>query len=147
MEEKIGNLKPNMENVNVTVRVLETTEKKQIQTKNGLRTISEAIVGDETGRVKLTLWGNHAGTIKEGQIIKIENAWTTAFKGQVQLNAGSKSKIAEADVKDFPDSSNIPENTPTAPQQMRGGRGFRGGGKRYGGYGRRGRRQENEEEE
>ncbi len=58
MGEKVGNLKPNMESVDVTVRVLEASEARQIQTKNGVRTISEAIVGDETGRVKLTLWGN-----------------------------------------------------------------------------------------
>ncbi|BDB98909.1 MAG: OB-fold nucleic acid binding domain-containing protein [Saccharolobus sp.] len=145
MEEKIGNLKPNMENVSVTVRVLEASDSRQIQTKNGLRTISEAIVGDETGRVKLTLWGKHAGSIKEGQVIKIENAWTTAFKGQVQLNAGSKTKISEVSEDGFPDSSQIPETTPTAPQQMRGGgRGYKGGRR----YGRRGgRRQESEEGE
>lgn len=81
MEEKVGNLKPNMESVDLTVRVLEATDARQIQTKNGTRTISEAIVGDDTGRVKLTLWGKHAGSIKEGQVVKIENAWTTAFKG------------------------------------------------------------------
>ncbi|TRN02065.1 single-stranded DNA-binding protein [Sulfolobus sp. E1] len=143
MEEKVGNLKPNMESVDLTVRVLEATDARQIQTKNGTRTISEAIVGDDTGRVKLTLWGKHAGSIKEGQVVKIENAWTTAFKGKVQLNAGSKTKISEVSEDGFPESSQIPENTPSAPQQIRGGRGFRGGRR----YGRRGGRREEEGEE
>ncbi|MFP3259564.1 MAG: OB-fold nucleic acid binding domain-containing protein [Sulfolobus sp.] len=132
-EEKIGNLKPGMESVNVTVRVIEASEPKVIQTKNGTRTISEAIVGDETGRVKLTLWGNLAGTVKPGSVIKIDNAWTTAYKGKVQLNAGSKSQITEAEDATIPDASQIPENTPSAGEYKRPfnkGRGRRFGGRK-----------------
>ncbi|MCQ4345585.1 MAG: OB-fold nucleic acid binding domain-containing protein, partial [Sulfolobaceae archaeon] len=106
-EEKVGNLKPNQENVNVTVRVLETSEPRTIQTKNGPRTISEAVVGDETGRVKLTLWGNLAGKVKDGMVVKIENAWTSVYKGKVQLNAGNRSKINEANDGEVPPADQI----------------------------------------
>jgi len=124
VEEKINNLKAGMESVDVTVRVLEASEAKVIQTKNGARTISEAIVGDDTGRVKLTLWGNLAGSIKQGSVIKIGNAWTTAYKGKVQLNAGSKSKISEVSDDSIPSEDQIPEETPSAGEYRRP---FRGG--------------------
>lgn len=54
---KIINLKPGMENVNVEVRVLENLGVRTINTKAGVRTLGEYIVGDESGRVKLVLWG------------------------------------------------------------------------------------------
>ncbi|BAB65497.1 MULTISPECIES: OB-fold nucleic acid binding domain-containing protein [Sulfolobaceae] len=142
-EEKINNLKPGMENVNVTVRVLEATEAKVIQTKNGARTISEAIVGDDTGRVKLTLWGKLAGSIKEGMVVKIDNAWTTAYKGKVQLNAGSKSQISEVNDESFPQADQIPDTTPSAGEYRRP---FRGG-RRQGRGGRRPRFEEESGEE
>ena len=124
VEEKINNLKAGMESVDVTVRVLEASEAKVIQTKNGTRTISEAVVGDDTGRVKLTLWGKLAGTVKQGSVIKINNAWTTAYKGKVQLNAGSKSTISEISDDSIPSEDQIPENTPSAGEYKRP---FRGG--------------------
>lgn len=155
MEEKIGNLKGGMENIEVTARVLEVGEQKVVQTKNGPRTIREVMVGDDTGRVKLTLWGSQGDSVKEGQVIKVENAWTTVFKGQVQLNAGSRSKVSEASEASVPEADQVPENTPTddSPPQRRGfrGRGRRGyGGGGYGNFGggyRRRPREEGEEEE
>ncbi len=157
MVEKIGNLKPGMENISVVVRVLQVSEPKDIQTKNGPRTISEVMVGDETGRAKLTVWGKQDETLKEGSIVKIDNVWTTAFRGQVQLNAGSKSTFSESD-EQIPDVSDIPETVPEAPQDYspprrnfnRGGRRFGSGGYRQGGFnnygGRRGRGEEEEDE-
>ncbi|BBG25411.1 Single-stranded DNA binding protein Ssb [Sulfuracidifex tepidarius] len=157
MVEKIGNLKPGMENISVVVRVLQVSEPKDIQTKNGPRTISEIMVGDETGRAKLTVWGKQDEALKEGSIVKIDNVWTTAFRGQVQLNAGSKSTFSESD-EQIPEASEIPETVPEAPQDYspprrnfnRGGRRFGGGGYRQGGFnnygGRRGRGEEEEEE-
>ena len=141
-QEKVGNLKPNQENVSVTVRVLEAGEPKTIRTKNGIRTISEAVVGDDSGRVKLTLWGNLAGKVKEGMVVRIDNAWTTAFRGKVQLNAGSKSTITQVGDDMAPPADSIPTNEPEAPEYQP--RRFGGRGRQFGG---RRRYQEESEEE
>jgi len=137
-EEKISELKPNMESVSVKVRVLESGEQKVINTRSGQRTISEAIVGDESGRVKLTLWGQLAGQLKQGQVVKIVNAWTTVYKGEVQLNAGSKSKIENLkEDKEIPEAEAIPQETPKAPEgyvPRRRQMGGRGGSYRKGGF-------------
>ncbi|MUN29264.1 single-stranded DNA-binding protein [Sulfuracidifex metallicus] len=153
MVEKIGNLKPGMESISIVVRVLQVSEPKDIQTKNGPRTISEVMVGDETGRAKLTIWGKQEEPLKEGSVVKIDNVWTTAFRGQVQLNAGSKSTFSESD-EEIPEESEIPETIPEAPQDYapprrnfnRGG-GRRFGGYRQGGYNNYGGRRRNEGEE
>lgn len=109
---QVKDLKPGMENVSIKVRVLEVNQPRVIQTRAGTRTLSEAIVGDETGRVKLTLWGRAVGKLSEGRVFTIEGAWVTVFKGKVQLNAGSRTEIKEISDESFPSSNDIPENEP-----------------------------------
>ena len=129
---KISELKPGMNNVSVRVRVLEAEAPKTINTRKGPRTISEAVVGDETGRVRLTLWGNAAGSIEPGSAVEIKGAWTTAYRGQVVLNVGGRGEINTLDDSEAPTEEQVPEETPRAPPDWRppqrtasGFRGFR----------------------
>lgn len=134
---KIMDLKPEMNNLQVVVRVIEADEPKVINTRIGQRTISEAIVGDETGRVKLTLWGKAAGSLREGQAVEIKGAWTTTFRGDVQLNIGGRGNITEVSGDDVPEPENIPEETPKAPESYRPSRKGTYSKRSYGSYGRR----------
>ncbi|MEM1628183.1 MAG: OB-fold nucleic acid binding domain-containing protein [Desulfurococcaceae archaeon] len=106
----IMDLKPGMENVAVKVRVISVDKPKVIQTKKGPRTISNAMIGDETGRVEATLWGEKAGSIDKGQVIEIKGAWVTEFKGKVQLNVGKSSTISQLPQDAV--SENIPDQMP-----------------------------------
>lgn len=115
--KKVKDLKPGMSNVDIKVRVLEASPPKTIQTKKGERTISEAVVGDETGRVKLTLWGRAAGTIKEGDAIEIKGGWTTAYRGEVQLNIGGRDTIQSISDEEVPKEEEVPEERPKAPER------------------------------
>ena len=116
LEKKVIDLKPGMENLNLKLRVLEAKEARTIQTRKGVRTISEAIVGDESGRIKLTLWGRHAGLIKEGDAIEVKGAFTTQYRGEVQLNLGSKGSIKQLDKDIVPPIDEIPDLSPKAPR-------------------------------
>ena len=116
---KVMDLKPEMNNINLVVRVLQAGEPKVITTRSGQRTISEALVGDETGRVKLTLWGRAAGSVREGDAVEIRGAWTTAFQGRVQLNIGGAGNIKVLEEGDIPQPEEIPDNIPTAPSDYR----------------------------
>jgi replication factor A1 len=118
-ETKISELKPGMNNVNVKVRVLEAEEPRVINTRKGPRTISEAVVGDETGRTRLTLWGHAAGSLKQGEAVEIHGAWTTAYRGQVVLNVGGKSNIEHVADEEVPAAEDVPEETPRAPEGYR----------------------------
>ncbi|WP_042667494.1 OB-fold nucleic acid binding domain-containing protein [Desulfurococcus amylolyticus] len=111
----IIDLKPGMEKVTVKARVIKIEAPRVIRTKKGPRTISNAILGDETGRVETTLWGEKAGTLQEGDAVEVHGAWTTEFKGKVQLNIGKSSEIVKIDDSSVPHSGEIPEDSPTAP--------------------------------
>jgi len=143
-ERKISQLHEGEDGITVRVRVLSVSEPKTVQTRRGPRTLSEAVVGDDTGRVKLTLWGKHAGSLHEGEAVEIRGAWTTSYRGEVQLNVGNRGEIEEIEDDSVPAPEEVPEETPkaTTPPRRRsyggysGGRGYsrpprRGGFKRY----------------
>ncbi|MEM0020967.1 MAG: OB-fold nucleic acid binding domain-containing protein [Fervidicoccaceae archaeon] len=139
--KKVMELKQGESSITIKGRVLEANEPKTIETKKGTRTISEAVLGDETGRVKMTLWGDKAGSIEEGQAVKITNAWTTGYRGKVQLNVGASSEITQIGDEEVPNAEEIPESEPAAPmEERRGGFDRRGGRRDYrqgGGFRRR----------
>ncbi len=130
--KKVSELRPGDNSVNVKVRVIEAGEPRVVETRKGPRTLSEATVGDETGRVTLTLWGDHAGKLSEGQVVELQNAFTTVYRGKVQLNLGNLGSIAEAEDSDVVPADQIPEDVPEAPEDYRPPRRRRS----YGGYGR-----------
>ncbi|MGB9785473.1 MAG: OB-fold nucleic acid binding domain-containing protein [Fervidicoccaceae archaeon] len=138
--KKVMELKQGESSITVKGRVLEANEPKTIETKKGTRTISEAVLGDETGRIKVTLWGDKAGTVEEGQAVKISGAWTTGYRGKVQLNVGSSSEITQIDDGEVPSAEEVPESEPAAPMEERRGFDRRGGRRDYrqgGGFRRR----------
>ncbi len=133
---KIINLKPGMENINTAVRVLEVLGTRTIDTKAGTRTLGEYIVGDDTGRVKLVVWGLKASSLASGDVVEIRNAWVTVFKGEVQLNAGKNSSIEKLSDDAVPPADAIPDEFPKAggampPRRPRSGRRFGGRGRGY----------------
>ena len=133
---KISSLREGEDDVSVKVRVLKTMDPKVVETRKGPRTISEAVVGDETGRVKMTLWGKHAGTLQEGQTIEVSGAWTTSYRGEVQLNVGYRGEIKEVPDEEVAKEEEIPEDIPKAQSKgyprSRQGAPYRRGG--FGGY-------------
>ena len=48
--------------------------------------VCDALVGDETGVVYLTLWDDNITKVNEGDTIRVENGYVTLFKGNMRLN-------------------------------------------------------------
>jgi replication factor A1 len=117
--KSIIDLKAGEEGIHITGRVIETTPPRVIQTRKGPRTISNAIIGDETGRVQATLWGSKAGTLEEGKVVDIQGAWTTSFRGKVQVNIGRSTEVKEVEDSTVPPVEDIPEEEPKAPETTR----------------------------
>ncbi len=125
---KIADLKPGMERVSVLVRVIDPGEVRRITTRSGERTIREATVGDETGRVKLVMWGRSIKSLSRGNVIEVSGAWTTVFRGKVQLNVGGPENVRVVeDSGEVPPVESIPMEEPktegAAPRRPT--RGFR----------------------
>jgi replication factor A1 len=138
---KVMDLKPGMERVSILVRVIDPGEVRRITTKAGERTIREAVVGDESGRVKLVMWGRSIKELSQGDVVEVSGAWTTVFRGRLQLNVGGPENIKVVeDTGQVPAADEIPEEepkvegqVPTRPRQrgFQRRRGFRRGGEDY----------------
>ncbi len=79
-----------MKRVTVEANVVEKGETRQVRSryKDETYNIADAVVADETGSIKLTLWNEQIDQVEVGNKIKIENGYITSFKGEIQLNVG-----------------------------------------------------------
>ncbi|MGA2682139.1 MAG: hypothetical protein ABSF44_10115 [Candidatus Bathyarchaeia archaeon] len=91
---KIEDLRVGMKKVNVIAEVLETAKPSKVHTQfrdNAL--VSNATVGDETGKILLCLWDQQVNAVSVGECIEIANAHVASFKGERQLRLGKNGKI------------------------------------------------------
>ncbi len=93
---KISELRNGDKRVSVEATVLEKGTPRQVMSKFGTETytVADAIVGDESGKIKLTLWNEQIAQVNVNDKIRIENGYVTSFKGEVQLNVGKFGKMA-----------------------------------------------------
>ena len=79
-----------MKRVTVEANVVEKGETRQVRSRYRDETysVADAVVSDETGSIKLTLWNEQIDQVEIGNKIKIENGYVTSFKGEIQLNVG-----------------------------------------------------------
>jgi hypothetical protein len=91
----IQNLRHGMKKVNVEGKILETQKPMLINTQYGNRVLlTTALIADETGKVKLCLWGEIANSPVVGDIVQIKNASVRTFKGEKQLNLGKTGTLS-----------------------------------------------------
>ena len=135
VEAKVGDLNPQSKAVNVTAKVVSKTEIREIPMgrDGSAHKVSDALVGDETGVVYLTLWDDNIEKVNESDTIRVENGYVTLFKGNIRLNIGKYGKLAPA-TEPLTVEVNTENNvsSKTYEQERRPFRG-RGGGRGFGG--------------
>jgi replication factor A1 len=91
----IKDLHDGAKRVDVQAQVVEKGDPREVRSKFKDETyrIVDAVVADETGSIKLTLWNEQADMVNVGDKIKIENGYVTSFKGEIQLNVGKFGKL------------------------------------------------------
>lgn len=86
---KIEGLRVGMKRISLKAKVIEISKPNRVFTKSGTEAyVSNAIIGDETGTIKMSLWNKQINTISKGDKIKIQNSTVTRFKGDLQLRIG-----------------------------------------------------------
>jgi len=148
VEAKVGDLTPQSKAVNVTAKVVSKTEIREIPMgRDGSpHKVSDALVGDETGVVYLTLWDDNIEKVKDGDTVRVENGYVTLFKGNIRLNIGKYGKLepakeplaVEVNTENNVSSKTYEQERRPFRGRSEGGRGFGGGGGYSGGRDRRG---------
>lgn len=100
----IGNLRPGLKGFNVKFKCISKNEEREVaskQTEENLR-VNEALIGDESGAILLTLWNNDIDTVEVDHYYKLKNSYTTVFKGSLRLNKGRYGVLEEMTEADIP---------------------------------------------
>ncbi|MCW3986557.1 MAG: OB-fold nucleic acid binding domain-containing protein [Candidatus Bathyarchaeota archaeon] len=92
---KIKDLRNGLKRVDVEAKVLEKTATREVTSryKNETLRVATAIISDDTGQIKLTLWNDQIEEVNENDTVKIENGYVTSFRGEIQLNVGKYGQL------------------------------------------------------
>ncbi len=98
MTMKINELTNDMRHVTVEGLVEKVSEPRTVNLRaGGSALVADAVISDETGSIKLSLWDDQIRMVKEGNKILIENGYTQSFRGENSLNIGRYGKITVID--------------------------------------------------
>lgn len=84
-----------VKNVSIEAKVIEKSETREVlaRFKDATHRVATAMIADETGTIKLTLWNEQIDQVKVNDTIKVENGYVTSFRGEIQLNVGKYGKL------------------------------------------------------
>src|SRR3989338_6085217 len=90
---KIAELDSNSRKVNITATVTEKEEPRDVNTRFGRNRVCNATLEDDSGNIKLVLWGDEVDAVKIGDKIQIENGYIKEWNGEIQLSVGKYGKM------------------------------------------------------
>ena len=84
----IADLKAFMKDVELTAKVIELSEPKEVTTKFGTQImLTVATLDDGSGKtIKLSLWGDQSNGIEVGKQVTIKGGFVRQFKSELQLS-------------------------------------------------------------
>lgn len=99
---KIENITAESGPVNFVAKVVSVFDTKEFTRNDGtIGRVGNIIVGDETGKIKVTLWDNMADLIKDGKIEIGQNLQISGYAKQgysgVEVNIGNNGVLAESE--------------------------------------------------
>ena len=138
---KVSELGPYSKQVNTTVKVVQKGEARETVSRQDGTThrVLDALVGDESGAIYMTLWDDNIDKVNEGDTVQVKNGYVRPFKGSMRLNIGRYGTLepATTPIGDVNTQNNLSDKQ-VEEQPYRsygGGRRYGGGGGGYGGRG------------
>lgn len=90
----VSDLRSGMKHINLKAKVLEIPKPAQVHTQFGnTAMVVNALIGDDTGNIKLCLWEGQINTVALGDEIEIKNAQVCLFRGEKQLRLGKNGAL------------------------------------------------------
>ena len=90
---KIHQIRAGMDRITVSGRISYIGIRKIVKTRFGEAPVARAVLEDDTGKIALNLWRGQIDLVKEGDIVRVENAFVRTYQDQLELNVGSRGRI------------------------------------------------------
>jgi replication factor A1 len=92
---KIGDLRVGMKKVSLKAEVLEIPKSKIVYTRYGTTAcVSNTLIRDETGSMKMSLWNHQISMVHEGDVVDVKNGEVAWFSGERQLRLGRSGSLS-----------------------------------------------------
>ncbi len=93
--QKIGILRFGMKGISVRGKIIEVPPPKTVRTRFGtFADVSNVMVADETGSVRLSLWNGQIDQFHMGDYIECSTCTVHRFRGELQLRLGRKGTLS-----------------------------------------------------
>ena len=139
---KVETLTPNSRGVNTIVKVVSKGEVRSVTGRDySVRRVADALVGDETACIYMTLWDEKIDAINEEATMSITNGYINLFRGNMRLNIGkygSYELVEDSPITEVNTENNLSDKRYEQERRFNRGGGRGGYGGRSGGYGGRG---------
>ena len=90
---KIEDIKPNQGKISIEAVIVEMDSPRDINSAAGALRVANAIIQDDSGKMKLTLWNAEIDKVKVGDKIRITNGFAKEYRDEIQLSAGKFGKL------------------------------------------------------
>ncbi|WP_049971703.1 single-stranded DNA binding protein [Haladaptatus cibarius] len=114
----ISDLSLGLSDVNLQGKLLDTSAVRTFDRDDGSEgQVANLTLGDETGRLRVTLWDEQANTAEElspGISVEVVDGYVRERNGSLELHVGNRGAVETIDA----DIDYVPESTPIADLQM-----------------------------
>lgn len=90
---RINNLQIRQSKIDLEVEILVIESVREFSKFGQIGKVATAIVKDDSGQIKLTIWNEDIDKVKVGDKVKITNGYVTEFQGEPQLTPGRFGKL------------------------------------------------------
>ena len=93
---QIKNILAGMRSVETVGKITQKYELREFQTQNRSGKVANMVIGDETGSIRVVMWGDQAeniNNVKEGDIIKVIGGYVRENQGKSEVHLNDRSKI------------------------------------------------------
>ncbi len=84
----IKDLEARQRNVNLVGEVVEISEPRTFEKFGTQGRVANAVIKDDSGQVKLTLWNEQIDKVKKGDKVAIKNGYVGEWQGELQVTTG-----------------------------------------------------------
>jgi len=86
---------PGEQSVNLLARIVSVNEKDVTPEGQGTKRILYGILGDPSATVPFTAWEPLSAPLARGDVVRVQNAYTKEYRGQVQVNFGIRTVVSK----------------------------------------------------
>jgi len=121
-ESAISELRYGLSGVSFKAHVVKKSEVRAVTSKDGNPLlVCSVTLSDGTGAIPLTIWNNQINTIREGDLVQVQNAKVGSFRGEIQLSLSRKTGVlsvlvpANKELAEAPTISTSPSSFSSTP--------------------------------